>query len=95
MAVGVILEFKNQDASQYEAVCSKLGWDMKSGQAAGLLSHAAGPSDDGGFVVMEIWDSREAQVQFIQSRLGPALGEVGVSEPSRTVWVDLLSYHTH
>jgi hypothetical protein len=94
MPVGLILEFKNQTASQYEAVCSKLGWDMKSGKAAGLRSHAAGPSDDGGFVVMEIWDSRGAQDEFMQSRLGPALGEVGVPEPSRTVWVDLLSYHT-
>jgi hypothetical protein len=94
MAEGLILEFKNQDASQYQAVCSKLGWDMNSGQAAGLRSHAAGPSDDAGFVVMEIWDSRDAQGQFMQSRLGPALREVGVSEPSRIVWVDLLSYHT-
>ncbi len=97
MAAGVVLEFQGVDASQYEAVNKKLGIDMKTGKGdwpAGMLSHAGGLTDDGGLVVMEVWESQEAQGKFMESRLGAALQEVGVPAPSRVTWVDLIAYHT-
>jgi hypothetical protein len=98
MSAALILEFKGVTKAQYDAVNKKLGIDPNTGQGdwpAGLLSHVGGTSDDGGFMVTEIWDSQDAQAAFMQSRLGPALGEVGVPDPTRVAWFDVIGYHTH
>lgn len=98
MAAGVILEFDERvDASHYHAVNKELGLDpvAKTGDwPAGLLSHCGGPTDGGGFAVVEVWESQEAQGEWMEGRLGAALQEVGVPAPSRVTWVDLLAYWT-
>jgi len=38
------------------------------------------------FAVIEIWESQAAQGAFMESKLGPALGKVGLPEPSRVEW---------
>ena len=43
----------------------------------------------GGWVVFEVWKSQEEQAQFMSERLGPALGQVGLSAPARVEWIDL------
>jgi hypothetical protein len=96
MAVGVILEFEGVGRSEYEAVNDKLGIDPKSGKGdwpPGIRSHV-GATTDGGLVVTEVWDSQEAQAAFMESRLGAALGEVGVPEPVRVTWTEVLLHHT-
>jgi hypothetical protein len=35
---------------------------------------------------MEVWESRAAQEQFMQSRLGPAFHEANVPQPTRVEW---------
>jgi len=60
----------------------------------GLLSHAAGLSDDGSFVVSEVWSSRQANEDFMQARLGEALASSGVPAPSKVTWVSLIAYQT-
>jgi len=96
MAAGLILQFPSSvGEQQYDAVNSRLGWDPRTGQGAwpaGMQSHAAGMSDDG-WVVTEIWESKEAQAAFMGSRLGPALA--GLPEP-RVLWFDIVaSQHRH
>jgi hypothetical protein len=61
---------------------------------AGLLSHAGGTTEDGSLVVMEIWESREAQGQFMTGRLGAALGQGGITVVPELTWVDLEAYRT-
>jgi len=97
MSAGLVLEFQGVDASHYEAANKQLGIDMATGKGdwpAGLLSHAGGPMDGGGFAVIEVWASRQAQEEFMRTRLGAALQAAGLPEPSRVTWVDLLAYHT-
>ncbi len=97
MAAGLILEFSGVSEQDYAAVSSKLGIDAKTGKGnwpKGLQSHGAGPTDDGGFVVMEVWTDRGAQEEFMVTRLGPVLGEIGVPAPTRIAWVNLLAHHT-
>jgi hypothetical protein len=97
MAVGVILEFQGVDRKMYDAVNDKLGIDIKAGTGnwpAGMISHAGGTTDDGGLVVMEVWESKGAQEQFMQGQLGAALGEVGVPAPVRVTWIDIVGYET-
>lgn len=98
MAAGLVLQFPSGvGQKEYEAVNSKLGIDMKTGQGdwpAGLLSHTAGPSDEG-FIVVEVWQSQEAQASFMDSRLGPAFAAVGLPQPSRIVWFDVVGNQQH
>lgn len=56
---------------------------------AGLLTHVAGVSGDDALVVVETWESKEAQEKLLADQLGPALGEVGAPHPSRMQWFTL------
>jgi hypothetical protein len=63
MAVGLVFRFANTTLDDYKRVNGLLGIDMSSGSGEwppGILSHAAGRSDDGALIVMEVWESREA-----------------------------------
>jgi hypothetical protein len=97
MPEGLILEFDGVGREQYEAVNARLGIDMDSGQGdwpAGLVFHAGG-AKAGGWVVFEVWESREAQERFMNERLGRALGEGGITEPpARAEWLELAAAHS-
>jgi hypothetical protein len=95
MSEVLIIEF---DASpeEYKAVNTILGIDQDTGEGdwpAGMKSHTAGAAAGGGLMVVEVWDSQEAQGEFMSSRLGPALGEAGLNEPKRIEWMSGLSSH--
>ncbi len=97
MAEALILEFSGVSKAQYDAVNEKLGVDMNTGTGAwpaGLEWHAAGTSDDGTFVVTEVWSSRDAHDHFMHTRLGAALSGAGVTSEPKVTWVSLLAHHT-
>jgi hypothetical protein len=97
MAEGLILEFEGVGREAYDAVNGRLGIDQESGQGnwpPGLVFHAGG-AKPGGWVVFEVWESRQAQEQFMDERLGRALQEGGVTEPpTRVEWLDLAAYNS-
>ncbi|HZP29917.1 MAG TPA: hypothetical protein VFC99_13260 [Acidimicrobiia bacterium] len=97
MAAGLILEFEGVTVDHYNAVNAELGIDMASGKGAwpeGLLSHSAGLSASGNFVVMEVWDTPEHQARFMEDRLGEALAKGGVTDPpSNMTWIELEAHH--
>jgi hypothetical protein len=97
MADAVILEFTGIGETEYNAVNAKLGIDPKTGAGdwpAGLQTHFGGSSDEGTFVVVEVWESREAQAEFMHSRLGAALAAGGITSEPKVTWVSLLAHHT-
>ena len=97
MPEGLILEFSDIGQREYAAVNAKLGIDMGTGAGDwpdGLLVHTAGPKDDGGWVVSEVWSTREAQGAFMESRLGAALAAGGVTSAPEITWVSLVAYLT-
>ena len=97
MTVGFILQFEGIDESHYQAVNEKLGLDPHTGAGdwpPGLLGHTAGHAANGGLVVAELWESADAQGRFMESRLGPALAEVGVPDPTSVTVFEVLASHT-
>ena len=97
MAAGLILEFDGVTAKEYEAVNRELGIDMASGKGDwpdGLISHSGGLTEDGRFIVSEVWDSTEHQARFMNDRLGEALSKGGITKPpSNVTWIELVAHH--
>ncbi|MGD0085081.1 MAG: hypothetical protein ABSD78_18075 [Acidimicrobiales bacterium] len=94
MSEVLILEFAGATADQYLAVNKILGVDAKTGAGdwpGPLQSHTASLGD-AGLTVVEVWESQDAQAEFM-ARLGPALGEVGLPQPSRMEWLSLLGHY--
>ena len=91
MAEMIVIEV-DCDPALYPKVNEVLGLDPATGSGdwpKGLISHAGG-GGDGTVVVVEVWESRDEQESWMTSRLGPALGQVGVPQPKRMEWLNLL-----
>jgi hypothetical protein len=95
MPYGIVLVFDGVGADKYWAVNEHLGIkpDGSGDWPAGMLSHTGGPTATG-WVVAEVWNSKGDQESFMASRLGAALGAVGVPEPVQVIESDLVNYHT-
>jgi hypothetical protein len=96
MSDGVVLQFpSDMDAQKYKQVNERLGINPQTGEGdwpAGLESHIAGVTENG-LMVVEVWESREIQGAFMESRLMPAFQEVGVPQPSSVMWFEVLGRH--
>ena len=77
MAIALVVD--NPEGSQeiYEKVRAQLGLE---GPAGGIF-HAAGPSPNGGWRVLEVWDTEEDARRFRDERLMPAFDAAGVPRP--------------
>ena len=62
----------------YEKVRAHLGLDAP----AGGIFHCAGPSPNGGWRVIEVWENEEDAIRFRNERLIPAFEAVGAPPPS-------------
>lgn len=78
MAVGLRLKFDGGTQEQYDAVHSQVGADTDPPE--GMIFHAAGPIE-GGWGIIDFWESREHFDRFQQDRLGPAIQELGDRAP--------------
>ena len=95
MAEVIVIEV-DCDPALYPQVNELLGLDPSTGSGdwpKGLVSHVGG-GGDGTVVVVEVWESRADQESWMGTKLGPALGQVGVPEPKRMEWFDLLGHAT-
>jgi hypothetical protein len=91
MAELVVIEVEC-DPALYPKVNAVLGLDPETGAGdwpKGLLTHISG-GGPGKIFVVEAWESRADQDSWMASTLGPALGRVGVPQPTRMEWFDLL-----
>ena len=82
MAIGVIIDAPGGTQAQYDRVLAEVGPHLP----ADLLVHAAGPRE-GGFILVDVWESPEALDRFVAQRLRPALQAAGwPAEVSRRVF---------
>ena len=77
MAIAVLVD--NPEGSQeiYEKLWAQIG---REGPAGGIF-HAAGPNPNGGWRVIEVFESEEDARRFQEERLMPALATAGVPTP--------------
>jgi hypothetical protein len=68
----------------YDQVRSYLGLN----RPAGGIFHCAGPSPNGGWRVIEVWESREEADRFFQEQFLPAIQALGFEgpPPAREFW---------
>jgi hypothetical protein len=86
----LVFEFSAPEAVElYRHVNKLIGIDPTANSGDwpdGMLTHQAGADGDSLFVV-ESWESRAAQEEFMRSRLGPALGKADAPPPVRVTWL--------
>jgi hypothetical protein len=77
MAVCLITEVPGATQEQYDAIVQAVG-EPELGD--GQTHHIAGPVD-GGWCVVDVWESRAHFDRFMQERLGEQLQRAGVAQP--------------
>ncbi|MGZ4673489.1 MAG: hypothetical protein ACXVH5_02880 [Ilumatobacteraceae bacterium] len=87
MSYGLVLVFEGVTEKDYWAVNDKLGIerDSNEGYPEGMIAHTGGPTEGGGWVVIEMWESKAAHEAFMATRLGAALAAAGVKAPSQVI----------
>ncbi|MFK4597071.1 hypothetical protein [Streptomyces pristinaespiralis] len=81
MAVAMLVDNPHGTQEIYDKIRDHLGIEEKP---AGGIFHAAGPGPDGGWRVIEIWESEDDAKRFIKERLVPAFQAVGAGGPPPT-----------
>jgi hypothetical protein len=74
MAVGIRVKLAGVTEEQFDAVDQVIGTDPPDG----LIFHASGPIE-GGWGVLDFWESREQFDRFISERVAPAMAQAGAS----------------
>jgi hypothetical protein len=84
VAVAVMVDNPEGSQEVYEKVRASLGLE----KPAGGVFHIAGPSPNGGWRVVEVWESEEEANRFFQERFVPVLLALGLSgrPPEREFW---------
>ena len=78
MAVGIRVKFDGLGAEQFDKLETTL--DARGNYPDGLIFHASGPID-GGWGVLDFWESRAQFDSFVADRVGPAAAAAGITAP--------------
>jgi hypothetical protein len=83
VAVAMLVESPEGSREAYQEVRRRLG----SRKPAGGVFHIAGPGPNGGWRVVEVWESEAQATRFFSEQFVPALLAAGVGLPPRfEVW---------
>jgi hypothetical protein len=87
MSYGLVLLFDGVTERDYWTVNEELGIDQNNTDnwPDGIHFHTAGPTENGGWMVVELWESKAHQEAFMGGSLGAALARSGVKPPSQII----------
>jgi hypothetical protein len=77
VAVAMMVDNPEGSREVYEQIRAHLGLE----RPAGGIFHVAGPSPNGGWRVVEVWESEAAANRFFQERFVPAFRALGLQGP--------------
>jgi hypothetical protein len=75
MAVGIRIKFDGLGAEDFDKVEAAV--NARGDRPDGLIFHASGPID-GGWGVLDFWESRAHFDRFAETRIGAAMAATGV-----------------
>jgi hypothetical protein len=75
MAIGIRLKFEGLDAATFDKANALV--DAPNNPPDGCIFHSSGPID-GGYGVIDFWESREHFDRFAQEKIGPIMGQLGI-----------------
>ena len=78
MAILMIIDIPGGTVEQYDKVNEIMGVDDDN-TPDGLISHLAGPTDDG-LLIVDVWESEDALNRFVGEQVMPAMQQVGVPQ---------------
>jgi hypothetical protein len=81
-AIILVAETPGGTAEQYDALVKAL--ELDANPPDGAVLHVAGPIE-GGWRVIDVWESQSKFDEFLLDRLGPAMDKVGQAKPNVTV----------
>jgi hypothetical protein len=89
--MGQILKMRWEGVTpeHYEALRPIVGWETDPPD--GLVFHVAW-FRDGGIVVFDLWESPAQFDDFMQSRLGPGIKQLGIEGKPEMKWIDAHAY---
>ena len=77
MAIAVVIDFAGGTAEKHDALVAEMGLTGETASTVqGLIFHAAGPTE-GGWRVIDVWESEDDLNRFRNERLMPAAAKVG------------------
>src|SRR3954449_2108684 len=82
MPVLMVMEAPGATADQYERTNEIMGIGGDADAPEGLIEHVAA-IDDGGVLIVDLWESEEALGRFFEERLGAALKEAGLGSDEK------------
>ena len=78
MPVGMLLDTPDGSQDMYEAVTTNVFGSLRPAALPdGLIVHVAGSRDEGGWRVIDIWESADAFWRFFDAKLLPAGRDLG------------------
>ena len=83
MAVAFLLDFSGMTQELYDQLVETVEAGGKIPE--GRILHIAGPIE-GGWRVVDVWESQEAVNKFFQEVLGPAAQAAGMAAPPPQFW---------
>ena len=84
MAFARMFENPNVNQEQYDAARAATGISEDNMPQGGVL-HLAGPSPNGGWRVVEVWESEE-DAQAFDEKIEPILQQAGITRPAPEKW---------
>ncbi|HJZ61016.1 MAG TPA: hypothetical protein VKD47_02550 [Miltoncostaeaceae bacterium] len=91
MAVAVELTFPGATLEQYDQVIKGMGLRQGGPMPDGGISHFVAKTD-GGFRVVDIWESKEQFERFAQEQIGPLAREAGIEQQPEIRFVEIHNY---
>ena len=86
MAIGFMFDMPGITQQQYDAIMRELRLDQPNAEwPQGIICHVAGPIE-GGWRVVDVWQSQEAAETFFRGRLAPAAQRAGIAPPQPSVF---------
>ena len=76
MAILMIMDLEGATTEQYDAVNEAMSVD-ENNLPQGLISHAVGPTDEGGLLIVDVWDTEVDLGRFVEEQVTPAAAGAG------------------